>query len=334
MNIRKLVLNDMPSNLNDLEKARYIYLKLAFILNFSTKFNNTSDKEFVEMYTSKQGINDIKYNQVICKIWARIYSSLITEMGIENSIINQGHEYVLFNYEGKIWIADATGGGNGSDLSNIRYGEETELFGICISQDMNEPRASINRNETSEKQLDKIDEKFDFYYKKRLENQRVKAKLKKIRKSNMSTHEKIEYMIKIIGVLADGYYESKDFVRNLEFSFLSDEELKNIHGVELKRTNKNKEVDIVQCICVLENEEYYYYILSPNLPITKVTKEEIIKLSILGYGLDEKNIPGIKYPRNFVPGVIDRRLLKYKIFRNFLPKQVLQYDTEQIKPIK
>ena len=42
MNIRELILKDMPNNLNDLEKARYVYLKLGDIVDFSTKYNNTS----------------------------------------------------------------------------------------------------------------------------------------------------------------------------------------------------------------------------------------------------------------------------------------------------
>jgi len=69
--------------------------------------------------------------------------------------------------------------------------------------------------------------------------------------------------------------------------------------------------------------------LAPNLPIKKVTEEEIIKLATLGYGIDEdKSIPGISFPKNFVPGKISTNL-KYKLFKNNLPKELLVYDVEQ-----
>ena len=199
MNIRNIIKSEIPNNLNELEIARYIYVKLAFLLNFSTKYNNTSEKEFSEMYVSKEGIDEIKYNQIICKKWARIYSTLLSEYGIENKIVNQGHEYVIFKYEDKFWLADATGG-EYTDLAKIRYGEKTNMFGICGSQDINKPKNFINNDELIEKQIEEIDKKINFYQLKKQNNKKIKEELSKLSNSNISIAEKIEYMIKIIGI--------------------------------------------------------------------------------------------------------------------------------------
>ena len=49
------------------------------------------------------------------------------------------------------------------------------------------------------------------------------------------------------------------------------------------------------------NKDYiHYYLLAPSLPIRKSSKEEIIMLSILGYGIEEdKKIPEIDFPKKF-----------------------------------
>ena len=91
MNIKESILNDMPVNLNKLEQARYIYLKLGTIFSFSTKFNNTTEKEYLSMYTKKYNIEDIDSNQLICKLWSLLYSELLTYIGIENKIVKSGH---------------------------------------------------------------------------------------------------------------------------------------------------------------------------------------------------------------------------------------------------
>ena len=43
MNFLDKIINEMPENLNNLEKARYLYLRIGLIFNFSTKLNNTTE---------------------------------------------------------------------------------------------------------------------------------------------------------------------------------------------------------------------------------------------------------------------------------------------------
>ena len=89
MNIKELALKDMPNNLDDLYKARYIYLKLPDYLSFSTKHRNTSEYEMGMMYMANIDATNIKNNQINCRYWSQIYSSILTELNIENKIIGE-----------------------------------------------------------------------------------------------------------------------------------------------------------------------------------------------------------------------------------------------------
>ena len=132
--------------------------------------------------------------------------------------------------------------------------------------------------------------------------------------------------------MTNGFYESKDFVRMLTKLMLTPEEIQRVKGVELKRTNSNKEVDIVQCIYAQGNDKIHYYLLSPNLPIRKSNEYEIIMLSVLGYGLDEdKKIPGIDFPKKFIPGKISTNIM-YKLQKNKVGNLII-YDQQQNKAL-
>lgn len=332
MNFLEKILSDVPRDFNDLEKARFLYVSLAKYFNFSTKLQNTSNSEFANMYTKKIDIDKKNTNQIICKEWAPIYSILLKKVGIDNKIINQGHEYVLFNYNNKIWCADATSGSY-TDLARIKYGDETKYFGVSISQDIDNPKPFINSSDEQMKLLKEIDEKISFYKMKKDKFNKMKEYLLNINKKNLTTAQKLDIILKTVGVLSDGYYESKEYIRELECSILSDEELEDIHAVELKRTNKNLEVDIVQCIYVKDENSFSYYLLAPNLPLTKASSKQILELASLGYGIEDKSIAGISFPKKFKPGVVSNKSFLYRINKNSVSDVIIQFDQEQIGKI-
>lgn len=333
MNFESLILSDMPEGLNDLEKARYIYLKLAMYLSFNTTYHNTTDLNFATIYTQgeKTDISLFNSNQVICKNWAAIYSSLLSKVGVSNTIFSSGHSSVNFEYDGKIWVADATIG-TYTDLSRIRYGDKTFNFGISISQNAKKPSCYIIHDEETDQKLDEIDKKFSFYKEREIQLSLLKKRLEHINDNDKTLSDRLEILFESLGQLKDGYYESKDFVRDLEDKYFS-KDMDNIKARELKRTNKDLTVDIVQCIYVNDNNNYSYFLLAPNKVIRKVTPEEIVKLSILGYGIEEKNIPGIDYPKNFKVGIPTNTSIRYKLLKNFVPNNIKEYDDKQARPL-
>lgn len=339
MNISKKILDNMPKNLSDLEKARYIYIELGKILTFSTKFQNTDDDSFFEMLNKKVDVTNALEDElkINCVMWSQYYSQLLTLVNIKNEIINMSHQYVEFDINNEKWIADATYGLY-SDLSRIANHDDTAYFGPALFQSKNSN--TIYMSEETEKLLSDIDQKLGYNTKDKQNLMEFKELLYQIKEGNIDIEDfshnneinksnrtcfKLEFLFSKLGKIESGYYEFKDFVYHLEKLILTEQEQKNVGSVELKRTNKDKTVDIIECIYALNEDEYNYYLLGPNTSIKKVDSSQIIKLSVMGYGIENKKIPGIIYPRKFVPGKVNFDI-KYSLLSKFLNSKLIDFD--------
>lgn len=314
--LKKLILSKLNGkNYTNLEKARFIYIELGKLLSFSTTLQNTSEEEFLKIFFEKVDTKSFNRNQVICRTWSQLYSQLLTECGIKNEIIDRGHSYVEFYIDGKRWVADATDG-DYMDLARIKNGEPTAKFGLSYNTDMKHDN-SVAHDPKVIDLISKIDEKIG--YSDRLRKmEKLKYLLKNIKTRSLDVEKetgikchndddrlllKLEYVFTKLGKMSDSYYSSKELVRVLEPYFLTKEEYSRIKGIELKRTNRKKQVDIIQCLSVaLSNDEYAYYLLAPNQIIRQASINELVKLAILGYGIDKNTIPGIIYPKKFQKG--------------------------------
>lgn len=330
MDIATKILNNMPTDLNDLEKARYLYLELCKEVSFSTTFQNTDDNNFAQLYLKKVDVRNLDSTQVNCRIWSQLYSQLLNMVGIDNEIVNLGHQYVEFYCDGKKWQADATSGSY-TDLSRVRNDDNTSGFGLCVFQvpDKHVPNPYVDPQ--IQTMLDQVDRKLGYNTDKKQNLLEFKDSLIAIRKGEIDletfahagelTEEtkvcfKLEYLFSTVGKLTSGYYEQKDFIYNLESMLLTDEEKQKVGAVELKRTNPDKTVDIVQCIYAYAGDEVNYYLLVPNMEVQKCSSEQITKLATLGYGIEDKQIPGIVYPKHFQRGKVSVNT-RYRLY-NFL----------------
>lgn len=341
MSIKENLLSKMPENLSDLEKARYLYIELGKLVSYSTKFQNTDDKNFLAMTFKEINVDKFDKNQVNCIMWSSLYSNLLTSVGIENQVIDRYHRYVEFYIDDKCYVADATEGPY-TDLARIHNDDDTCHFGLSLNKD--KQLNSIKHDKDSLDLIKSIDEKLGYNTDLKENIMELKELLEKIKNNTFNIYDianaevddrltfKMEYLFSKLGALKAGYYESKDYVYNLECDMLTEEEMKNVKGVELKRTNNNYEVDIVQCIYICENNKINYYLLTPFQPIRKVCEEELCALATLGYGIEDKIIPGINFPKKFVRGVISNKR-SYKLYKNpqFINLEI--YNEEQCKKI-
>lgn len=308
----KEILDKVNSNYTPLENARMMYIELARKLNFNTTIRNTSRFCYGELYDERIDPENFDDREIICTSWVQLYSFLLNSIGIKNEIINHVHKYIEFYIDDIRWVADATVG-DYTDLSKIKNGDYTDYFGIAECQ--KEKHTNIIRYDESIKVLEEVDKKFDSYIKLVEKNNKLIQTLKKIKNGNIDIKTiidnysinkdeeillKLEYLFKKLGRLNDGYYESKSYVYQLEKQLLTDEELRHVGGVELKRTNRDLTVDLVQCIYIYCNHKFSYYLLKPNLPIIKVNEKDLDILGFYGYGIDDKNIPGIIFNNQFL----------------------------------
>lgn len=288
-----------------LEIARVIYIELANILSFSTDYLNNYKYDAFQ----KADYKTFNSNQVICKLWAQLYGQLLKKYDIESEIIDNGHSWVRFKIDDVMWLADATFG-TYTDLARIKNGDNTERFGLEITS--KSPSIDIYNTQPI---LEQIDRKIRYYDKKEKLNS-LKERLVRIKNGEIDIEKetgvrcssisekvtlKMEYLFELLGNMNNGYYEAKDYVREIEQYLLTEEEMQLLKGTELIRINKKNTVDKLQIISInLSDKKYRYYILSPNLRIRQISEQDIYKLAVLGYGIGEKNIPGIIFPKKFV----------------------------------
>ncbi len=325
--------------LTTLEMARFLYLELAKNVVFSTKFQNTTQQQQAQMLSAKIDIHHMENTSINCVMWAQAYSQLLTAFNIPNRIRNQGHQFVEFNVQGKKWVADATTGSY-NDIARIHNQDDPAYFGLSIYQSIDEkasPFPKYDKQVTEE--LSQIDEKLGYHNSSYQNLKKLKQMLEEVKSNYLNSTQfsitskdkdkaklKLELLFARLGTLPQGYYEGKEFVYTLEKILLTDEEMKRLSAKELKKTNKDTSVDIIQVITLKnqENKDYNYYLFSENTAIQPVDKNDVVRLSLLGYGLEEDAIiPGIIYPRNFIPGKIENSL-SYKLKRKLHQKEIAQ----------
>ena len=121
------------------------------------------------------------------------------------------------------------------------------------------------------------------------------------------------------------YSSEKDFIYNLENILLTPSEKEKVGAVELKKTNQDKTVDIVQCIYAYSGSKINYYLLAPNTEVQKYSGDQIIKLAMMGYGIDEKEIPGIIFPKKFRKGIVSEDY-SYKLYNFLSSMKIVSHD--------
>ena len=111
-NLIQLVTKDIDNNWSNLEKIRYVYLKLGEYLSKDTDFFfstnnkleelNLSIKELDERYNNLEGrkINDNKYS-VICRSSSYLLHKIYEHLGIESKLINTINDKTTIELDGK-----------------------------------------------------------------------------------------------------------------------------------------------------------------------------------------------------------------------------------------
>lgn len=331
MNLEQMIISKINPSWSLLEKARFIYIELGKLVTFSTKFQNTDAKGYADLYVAKVSIYKLDSLEVNCRMWAQLYSQLLYRAEIPNKTVGQGHTWVEFYVDGETYVADATCGGY-TDLSRIKNNDVTTGFGRALCQNKERVTNSIQNNIEWIQTLNRADRNIGYNIDKREELLEFKTYLEEMARGNVDLKElahtdvedpitfKLEYLFSHLRNMNDGYYESKDFVHELVILMMSAEERLKVGAVELKRTNSDKSVSIIQCIYTKHNEEPSYYLLAPNLPVQKFSAEDVLSLAKKGYGIESKTIPGMIYSQKFIPGKKSESL-SYRLYKKFSPSK-------------
>lgn len=357
MNLDKLIIEKMDPLWTDIEKARFIYLELAKIVNFDTTFNNSGILGYAYLRNAKVSIYNLETSQVNCRMWAQLYSQLLYRANIANRIVDNNHQHVLFEIDGKTFAADATCGVP-TDLSRIKNHELTQSFSPWPHGfNSDKPFYNTGFNQEWINELNEIDNKVRSDLKEVEALKAIKDSFNIIRddkeKSNTSIdtseiEQKLDVLFSAVGKMKDGYYESKDFIYSLERELFTSDELSIIKSVELKRVNKSERVDIIQCIYI-NSSNPKYYLLGQNNNVIKVSKKQLEEFKKVGFSIskDKKQIPGVSIKNsfafkksnkfkmvNFINRIKGRIYIEHKMrdetLDNFVKTSSLEYNDENV----
>lgn len=125
------ILENMPENLSDIERAYYIYIELAKILNENPEFVFASGKNKEKHYNDK--IDERYYG--ICKSISELYVGILAKIGIQAELVKKypgspiTHIDTILKINGKIYIANLI-----SDLGRAKTGNRINGFGYDLGR--------------------------------------------------------------------------------------------------------------------------------------------------------------------------------------------------------
>lgn len=125
------ILENMPENLSDMERAYYIYIELAKILNENPEFVFASGKNKERHYNDK--IDERYYG--ICKSISELYVGILAKIGIQAELVKKypgspmTHVDTILKINGKNYIANLI-----SDLGRAKTGNRINSFGYNLGR--------------------------------------------------------------------------------------------------------------------------------------------------------------------------------------------------------
>lgn len=191
------IVNTIPKDLDELTKARMVYLKLNqsvtysdqyFAMNINSESKKLYKNELSEIYNRNFDVSNLSTNSIICSNWSSIYADLLKKVGINPKkieIVKAGdskgaHQWVKMELDnGKILFADATNNINGmTDLANSKLGNSTGGFIITTAEEYSKLKElygsdaktfqAINSNKNPD--ITKIDENIGYSNKQYMED--------------------------------------------------------------------------------------------------------------------------------------------------------------------
>ena len=127
--LKKTILENMPNDLNILEKAIYVYIKMCKLLVYDEEFFAVNQKGAIaKKHTNIDNLKNItlENNGIVCYEFIAIYARLLLEIGIKNikihdgtlnpNIINNLHSWLVYEYEDFIISVDPLNSIRTSDM--------------------------------------------------------------------------------------------------------------------------------------------------------------------------------------------------------------------------
>lgn len=297
MNLVDNIIKKIPDNLDDLGKARFIYIKLGELLEFdTTTIYNANDKIFEVKKNKQIDIQNLDTNLVNCYNWSNIYVQLLKKIGINAEMKDLGHAWVIFEIGDDIIYADATAGYE-MDLARIKSNLDTDKFYLLHNKKTE--KVSPLYSAKFFKKIDEIDRIIGYMKKKQTAYQKLESLKYEVSKIEI-LKDKVDYIFKHIDLTSFGFFEGNAYIKYVLNFCIDNTLLRKVSSIIMSKTLQNGEVVSIRCITVDDRHIINYYIFCKNKGIYSISKDKILKINQMGYAIENyRTIPGIEGITNF-----------------------------------
>ena len=301
-NLKKEIIRNMPSNLNKIEKTRYLYIELAKKVNYDPEWIVSNPKPYYK-YFKETSFKNLKNDKIICKGWAQLYKELLDEAGIDGAVVKReidkntskpesiGHFWVEIGVDSDMKVvADATNAyRNSIDLLNCKVGKKTNGFCLCkkdailYGNDELFSLVDLNKERKYLSYLNNLDEKVGYDYQKSRD-----IILKDFGKADNNVIKNFDDKVK----------ENVDILNNILTR--DKDSLGSVEAYGFLKSNKNfvtgsiftdKEIyPIVSFVDEANNNNIKYYLFSEKQGLLPINKTELKNMIMKG---EARDIPGI-----------------------------------------
>lgn len=326
-NLEKMIIEGIPEDATDLEKAIYVYIKMCKIFTYDDEYFAFNQKgEVTKKHKDVNYVSNInqKNNKIVCFEFNLIYAKILNSFGINFSS----------NYEGMVGEAYGTGHANlkfrcgkylikADSVTSILHGDIMQaklnqpLKGLkCINyntntnEEFNEAVTKmytliINQEKDVEKNFEV--EHIQTFYEIMKEYEKITKNIKSV-----GLNEKLSILIdkvnstKMVGIDALSYILQ---LRKVLFNDL--ERGKNILITILKNNNPSNGNELAMATAIftlnpydynINEEETLYYYYDPNNKFTPISKEK------LQLKFDEGEFEYIEAKDPRIPGIKEKEL--------------------------
>jgi hypothetical protein len=318
--LEKEIIANMPENLNDLEKAMYIYIKMCKTLSYDEEYYAVNQKgDAIEKHQDISYISNINLDnpKAVCYEFNAIYTKFLNDLGIK------------FQSKYKNMIGEAYGDGH-VEL-DFRVGKylvhadsvTTILGGDMVRSKLNQPIIGlkcINRNlDTNKEFKDSLDKVYNVI----IEEEKDKSDRKPVESlesllqeyenltdniRSISINDKFNLLIEKLNYSQLKGIDSYYYILKMKKMFFTEDELLEKVSFNLIRNNlpidEDKTASIIG-VFTLNTHNLYdydmlneYYYLDENNQLFKTSKEQIQEKFDSGeydyIKSDDHNVPGIK----------------------------------------
>lgn len=317
--IKNFILKDIPNNLNLLEQAIYVYIKMCKLFKYDAEYYSENQKGISKnKHENIENLLNItpEYNEVICYEFNAIYAKLLSELGINIKLhsasldgFGGGHASLSFRVDKFLVSADSLTSILKSDLIKAKlnyplsglkcinhnentkkefYSSITKIYKIVAYQE-NEKHNNVEKEETFDdilleyKNVTSNDIYLDI-------NEKLDIMMTKINDSNLNGMDAFSYILMLRKIIFDDI--EKEY--NIKITIIKNNELETTDKLSYPSA-----IITINQIDINNFEDNTYYLYNPKKPLSYITLNELIKKFKNGYYeyIDEINnkerIPGI-----------------------------------------